>query len=330
MVIGYYVHHHGAGHLTRARVISSQLEASGHRVVMLGSDLGESAGVVLPRDHHGDLPFVEPQAGGALHWAPLGHPGYSERMHAIATWVMAHRPRAVVVDVSVEVTTLLRLLGVPTVVVAQPGDRCDDAHELAFRCATAILAPWPAQARACPAIEAFGSKVAYTGGISGALRKPRPRTVGVVLDGRGGGASHAVIDQLRDQVPGMPWVRAGGGSWVSDIGELLNQARVVITHCGQNAVADVAAIDVPAVLRPQPRPHDEQVYLSSELSRLGLAVAAPEGRTPGRRSRQAKVNGTDWSSTVDEAMGQATQWHLWDTECATERAADLIEAVACG
>ena len=51
------------------------------------------------------------------------------------------------VDVSAEVAWLVRLHGVPTVTVVQPGDRADDAHVAAYRSASALVAPWPAGAK---------------------------------------------------------------------------------------------------------------------------------------------------------------------------------------
>ena len=78
---------------------------------------------------------ADPTAGGALHWAPPGHPGLRERMAQIAAWVATHAPRLVVVDVSVEVTVLVRSMGVPTVVMGMPGARDDAAHQLAYRLA---------------------------------------------------------------------------------------------------------------------------------------------------------------------------------------------------
>ena len=332
MVIGYYVHHHGAGHLTRAHVIASALRARGADVVLLGSDLRGAAGVTLPRDNDGPELFIDPHAAGALHWAPLGHAGFSARMQTIAAWVKDHTPSVVVVDVSVEVVTLLRLLGVPTVVVAQPGDRCDEAHTLAYRCATAIMAPWPAEADPCPALRAFADKVTHTGGISGQQVQQRTPQVGVVLTGRGGelygrrddsngglGRERpGIVESLRADLPGMTWVEAGGQQWIADVGPLLARAAVVISHCGQNAVADCAALNVPAVLCPQPRPHAEQEHLSAEISRLGLAQTSTlDGDAP-----------TDWSPLVERATHSPTQWERWLTLSAPARAADLIADVS--
>ncbi|HET6967393.1 MAG TPA: hypothetical protein VFI44_03900, partial [Ornithinibacter sp.] len=193
MVIGYYVHHEGAGHLTRASLIATVLRERGHEVVLIGSALGDHGGLALPRDDAGDGPWHDPTASGALHWMPMADAGTRARMASLARWVLDHRPDVVVVDVSAEVTVLLRLLGVPTVVVAQPGERDDEPHLLAYRCASAVLAPWPHIARPCVSLRPHLSKVTFTGGISrlatgsgpGAVRvAARAGCVGVVLGGR--------------------------------------------------------------------------------------------------------------------------------------------------
>ncbi|MDF2826049.1 MAG: UDP-N-acetylglucosamine:LPS N-acetylglucosamine transferase, partial [Mycobacterium sp.] len=79
-----------------------------------------AATVTLARDDTADT-VAEPTAHGALHWVPHHDTGLQERMQTIAQWVADARPAAVVVDVSVEVATFVRLLGVPVIVVAQPG-----------------------------------------------------------------------------------------------------------------------------------------------------------------------------------------------------------------
>lgn len=327
-MIGYYVHHHGAGHLTRARVLASALRSRGCEVMLLGSDLRGAPGVSLPADNDGPPSFSDPDASGALHWAPMHHDGFSARMQTLAEWVRARKPQAVVVDVSVEVTAFLRLLGVPTVVVAQPGDRSDDAHTLAYRCATAILAPWPAEAQPCPALSEFAEKITYTGGISGLRSPKRTPQSGLVLAGRGGASvtsdastqGPALMDALSAAVPGMTWVEAGGHRWVSEIGPMLARAHVVVSHGGQNAIADIATLDVPAVVCPQPRPHAEQEHLGAELSRLGLAtVAFPDGASM-----------PDWAALVEAAMHTPSEWDRWQTDQAATRAAELILDVTRG
>ena len=101
--------------------------------------------VALPLDNlHGS---VDPTANGTLHWVPRHDDGLRRRMALIADWINAAEPDLMVVDVSVEVAMLCRLLGVPTVVVAMRGDRLDRAHRAAYDSAHALLAPWAAEVR---------------------------------------------------------------------------------------------------------------------------------------------------------------------------------------
>lgn len=324
MVIGYYVHHVGAGHLTRATVIADRLRERGHEVVLLGSDLGEQAGVTLARDDEHVGPWMDPTASGALHWLPLRHRGTQSRMTRLAAWVEERRPSVMVVDVSVEVTLLLRLLGVPTVVVAQPGSRDDVPHQLGYRCAQAILAPWPSLAGDFPGLAEHRPKLVHTGGIS-RLKSRRgsssaESTVGLVLGGRDGDAMPALVTQLRYEVPSLQWTLAGGGSWVDNLEGVLASAAVVVTHAGQNAVADVAAVGAPVIVVPCPRPHGEQDALAPVLERLGLALVVPH----------PQIATAPWGALVESARAAPDRWWSWRTEGAADRAADLVERVDHG
>lgn len=321
MVIGYYVHHVGAGHLTRAAVITQTLRERGHEVVLLGSDLRGLDGVTLPRDDVADGAWTDPTAGGMLHWLPMGHVPTRSRMRRLAGWVERRGPDAVVVDVSVEVTVLMRLLGVPSVVIAQPGRRDDEPHRLAYRLADAVLAPWPVEADGCVrGLQEQSDKVRHTGGIS--RLRPRPGTRGtlrgVVLAGRDDPTMRRVADAVRRQVPDLDWVMAGAGSWMPDIEASLATAAVVVSHAGQNAVADIAAVRAPAVVVACPRPHDEQEYLARVLGEMGIAPVVPAD----------EVVRVDWSHLVLSVLGTAPAWEHWRTAGAPDRAADVIEAAA--
>ena len=118
-MIGWYVHHHGWGHMTRMQAIRPHL---GDEVTVFSS-LPEPASlppetlwVQLPSDSDAVVgpdgvsreahELGDVTARGTLHWAPLGHPGHQARLAAIAEWVAIHPTSAFVVDVSVEVTIL--------------------------------------------------------------------------------------------------------------------------------------------------------------------------------------------------------------------------------
>ena len=151
-MIGYYVHHHGRGHLHRAQAVASAwADLTGEEVVGLSSlhrPLGwRGRWIVLEPDDVAHDP-LDPTAHGQLHWAPLGDAGLLHRMASVAQWLGREAPRALVVDVSVEVVLLARLLGVPAVAVVLPGRRSDPPHVTAFRAACALVACWPASADA--------------------------------------------------------------------------------------------------------------------------------------------------------------------------------------
>ena len=172
--IGWYVHHHGRGHLARMLAIVPHLDAE----IRCFSSLPRPdtlpqhcSWTVLARDDDqgpgGTEPrTADPDAGGLLHWAPLGHAGHRARLATMVASVAETPVDAFVVDVSVEVALLVRLLGIRTVVIAQPGTRNDAAHELGYRAATTIVAPWPEALLDPPHLAAVKGKTVFTGGIS--------------------------------------------------------------------------------------------------------------------------------------------------------------------
>lgn len=327
--IGWYVHHHGQGHLTRMRAIAPHLDAD---VVCFSSlpvpaDLPANVSwVELARDDQPApaIPADDPTAGGMLHWAPLRHAGHRSRLAVIAAAVAAGDIEAFVVDVSAEVTLFLRLLGVPVVIITQPGDRVDEPHRLAFLAARRIIAPWPEEIYAPEHLTALGDHVAFVGGISrfaGRDRPAQPRGDEVVLLGGGGGADVSAADiAAAERASRRPWrvLGAGSGAWTADPWDAVTTASVVVSWCGQNAVADLAAAGAPAVVIPQERPFAEQRATASALGRSGLAVALTAWPEPER-----------WPELLACASARGGDgWEAWRTDGAAQRAAAVIRAEA--
>jgi UDP-N-acetylglucosamine:LPS N-acetylglucosamine transferase len=95
-------------------------------------------------------------------------------------------------------------------------------------------------------------------------------------------------------------------------------ADVVITHAGQNCVADIAAARRPAIVLPQVRPFNEQYITADTLRSHGLAVA-----TSGWPDANA------WRSLIGQAQASdPSRWHRWHTAGAAARAAEAIETPA--
>jgi hypothetical protein len=332
VTIGWYVHHHGAGHRTRMAAVRPHLDD----VVVLSSLPGgaEHGWVQLAADDDGEPRDVT--AGGTLHWAPVRHAGLRARAAAVSAWIEQARPAAMVVDVSVEIALLARLHGVPVVLVAQRGIRHDPAHALGYAQAAAIAAPWTA-ATHLPGEGPPERLLRFTGAISRFDAGPPapPATPGgdvLVLVGAGGHdlRPEDVLAGAR-ATPGRRWhlagaLRASGaGNLVdhgasADVGELLRTCSVVVGTAGGNVVAEVAAARRHLVCLPQARPFREQARGAEALRRLG--VAEVRTRTP---------SPADWPAVLAAAEARPTQrWDALHDGRGAARLAGIVREVAAG
>jgi hypothetical protein len=327
-MIGYYIHHRGAGHLQMARCIAAEIRDDVTGLSSLAKPGGwPGSWVQLPRDDTNVRP-VQPTADGVLHWAPLGDPGLCGRMAAIARWIGQAVPSAVMVDVSVEVSLLARLMGVPVVTMVLPGEREDSAHALGYALSQTLIAPWPAAMPGMLALDREGraAKICHVGAFSRFDGRPVPPRAGqpddrrhvLVLQGRGGSAivEHDLRAAARS-TPGWQWTVLGGtGNWDEDPWPALCQAGVVVTHAGLNALAEVAAARKPAVVIPQARPHGEQDATARALASAGLAVVV-----------HGWPAAACWPAVLRAALRiGGARWRSWSPGTAAARAARLIES----
>jgi predicted glycosyltransferase len=324
-VIGYYAHHRGAGHVNRALAILEHLDGP---VTILTSAPrpADYAGdwVSLPLDD-ADRETSEPTANGALHWAPLRSPGLADRMALIARWLEASRPDVVVVDVSVEVALLVRLHGVPVVTVAQPGDRGDSAHSLGYRASSAIIAMWPHGNDALRVAPDIRARIETVGAISripvttGDTPPREPERIAVLggLGTRGESALSRVVGHARAALPGRDWIVLDDAD-AATVARALRTSSVVFAHCGQNAIAEIAASRVPAVFVPEDRPHDEQAMQAAAFRLGGHPATVIDGEAP-----------EDWAEVLrSTAALDGDRWESWCDGGAAGRAAAVIGRVA--
>jgi hypothetical protein len=229
--------------------------------------------------------------------------------------------------VSVEVALLVRLAGVPVVIAAMRGDRSDRPHVTAYDLADALLAPWPEDAPA-PWPQRWLDKTNHVGALSrfdGWRRTAHrvadgPPTV-VLLWGEGGrGPTEDEIARMRAATPEWSWQLAHPGSRLGpeQLWRALCRADVVVTHAGQNAVAEVAAARVPAVVVAGPRPFDEQHHTVAALRDAGLAVGLDGWPNP-----------EHWPRLLREAMQIGGQgWRRWSYGDGAARAARVLDVLA--
>lgn len=332
-MIGYYAHHQGAGHLTRMQSIAAAMDEPVWGLSSAAAPGGwGSAWTQLARDDDPDPRELgrlgDPTAHGVLHWVPRGHAGLARRSAQVASWVAQHRPRTVVVDVSVEMALLVRLCGVPTVVVAMPGQRDDRAHRLAYDSADALLAPWPQGTHDSGWPLEWTDKAWFVGGISrfdGLAPRSAPPTPGgsggtvLVLWGAGGrSTTDGQLAAARAATPSWTWLeRSPAIASETSLWDQLQQADVVVTHAGQNAVAEVAAARRPAVVIAQPRPFDEQVATAHWVERRSIAVG-----------RSTWPPAECWPDLLRLALARGGQgWSRWSTGLGATAAAAHLRTV---
>ena len=343
-MIGWYIHHQGRGHLHRATAVAHAAAARGVRITGISSlpeptDWPDAADWVrLDRD---DTPVQddggtrEPTASGALHWAPLHHPGLRRRSAQLSAWIERAAPELLVADVSVEIALLARLHGIPVVTVALPGDRTDPAHRLGYEISSEVVGMWPTEATeilsGAAEVHALGGLSRFTPDHHASFTpqhhasphqtEPENRRLEVlVLSGGGGGAvTDAAIAQLRRTLPQARLSVLGGKSgWESDPWPLLQRADLVLTAAGQNSIAEVAASRTPALVTALDRPHQEQEHMLGALERGPWPVVrAPE-----------PDDDAGWDRAVAQALNlEGRDWASWCDGGAADRFAALLHAM---
>ncbi|MCJ1709500.1 hypothetical protein [Microbacterium sp. VKM Ac-2923] len=330
-MIGWYIHHHGFGHVSRFLAVQPHLRTP----VIAFSSMPRPAGLAadvewmtLPPDAESfagptgrptDPRDAEPTARGRLHWAPLGHPGHRARLATIASIAVDRALETFVVDVSAEVVAFARLLGMRTVAVTQPGLRTDPAHTLAYNLADRIIAPWAEGAVAAPGLEPHAERVSWTGGISrfdgrafsNSTDQRRVTLLGRVL-------APAVRDESVALLTDRGWhvtsIGQDDASRVDDPWPLLTRSTVVVSAAGQNSVADLAASASRAVVIAQDRPFDEQRATAAALDSWSLARRADETVSP-----------RDLVDLIERASHDTPQWARWRVAGAAGRMAAAVE-----
>lgn len=329
--IGYYVHHHGAGHRARAQAIAA---ASDWPITLLGTGVG-AAGIDLPDDRplSGRFDGVDgsDRRPAALHYAPIGHEGVRLRVARVTQWIATERPALMVVDVSVEMAMLARLASVPTICVRLNGARSDVPHLEAFRGAVGLLAPFHADLELESTPDWVRERTRYLPGITTAVAGAVPPSGRIlVVIGRGGAPGDgARLAQAARACPDMSWRVIGPVSpvsdcpanldiagWVEDAAREIAAADVVIGGAGEGLVSAVLVADRPFFCVPEARPFGEQQATASGLARLGAAVVLqdwPEAAAWPSLLAQAKALSPQARKRLHDLQGARTA-AIWLSE----------------
>jgi len=334
----WYVHHHGVGHWRRALAVTRHLA----RPVVLASTAAPPA--ALPGNARWlrlppDAPAVGPGhadagARGLLHWAPQHQHGLLRRHRLLLAAVAVERPAVGVVDVSVEVTVLLRVSGLPVVGVRLPGDRRDDPHRLGFGLSEAVVMPVPRawglhHPDAVPARGDEGARATTVEpvGLVTAL-DVRPRVPGG-HDGQGGPGGLSGLSGLSGPDPdGTVCVIVGRGGTTLDVAACATLARAfparTVVALGELAPGrSTADRPLPANLRLVGRVDDPTPFLVDArvvVGNTGLGTVAdvaaagrpfvtcPERRPFGEQDTTAQALARTGGAVVVRAGAGTSAW----------------------
>jgi len=250
-------------------------------------------------------------------------------MALVSSWIRDQDPALLVADVSVEISLLARLHGVPVMTVVLPGDRSDPAHVLGYRVSDALVATWPAEARGVVTglPDDVVRRITHVGGLSRFDLAPAvpsadgPRRVTLLAGAGGTATTPALVASARNQTPGWTWEVLAApplGTWTEDPWAALCRSDVVVTHAGQNAIAEVATARRPAVVVPEERPHAEQEATARALS---------DERWPATVLSSWPTSG--WSRLLDDASARdGASWAAWCDGGAAARFAEVIRRTA--
>ncbi|WP_231426139.1 glycosyltransferase [Pedobacter sp. Leaf250] len=321
--IAFYVHHHGSGHLMRTMQIIKAL--GNYPILLMGSGLKKLIDVPsnvqlvhLPLDiaSTGEKESINSNSSMACHYAPLGIKGGRDRVAIMTKIFSDHFPMILIVDVSVEVTLLARLAGVPTIVMHQHGKRQDLPHQLAYDSAELLIAPYPLSIYMDKKNEYF-AKTVFAGGFSKFDELERSGEINskriCILIGNGGTSiNDEVLNTIASACSDYEFhvlglcneendnpVNLKFHGNVDNPHQLLDQAHIIIGNTGHNTVMETASLNKRFIGIPESRPFDEQIEKAKAIeNRSGITIVLPE-----------ELLHANWPLIISELSEKMVDWN---------------------
>ncbi len=316
--IGFFVHHHGSGHIKRCSAIIDHITDRPVTVFCAQTErfpaMADNVSLVRIPNPHGQPACTSAlhhqSASTAMDCAPLGVSALRAGMGAIAQWLATEDAALLVSDVSAEVVLLARILSVPAIKLRMHGNRSDAAHVAAYTACVGLLAPFDERLEQANWPAKFRQKTCYTGGLIDSSLQPPPSRklarqrlglplgkqviVAITGSGAGIGTPLAPLTVGARALPDAQWFTLGNTAryghetafsnlsevgWVDNAIDYIAAADVVIATPGDTLIHEVARVGRPLVCIPEWCYYDEQACKAEALD--GLNVAAYSATWPG-------------------------------------------------
>ena len=321
-MIGYYAHSHGIGHSTYANLFYKSAPdttciftdsrypfATTDDVVLLDNENPD--GTQLDRDI-----YLEPDH---LHYAPVGMSKITNRNRRILQGVLERGVRLMIIDVSVEMASLMRVSSVPYAYVRLMGKRDDLAHLGAYQGALFLLAYFPKELESANTPEWIVDKTVYLGFLTdkknvSADGIPKvPSNYALYMQGFGGQDDCPdLMERIARHIYPRTLVTIGPTQPTAPISNRIDYGRVTNVHpfisgcdfvlasCGMNTVTEILMHRKKYLMYPQKRPYREQFYMAKSLEAIGAGVILDMDTIEGSISkleRQTIFHYPDWVGT---------------------------------
>ncbi|MET3809713.1 glycosyltransferase [Arthrobacter sp. UYEF3] len=290
--VSYYAHHFGTGHLRHAQKVAAselfdlQVTSTGPRKDTLLN--GTLEYVELSPDVGSAAPPAKVSSDSYLHFAPTGDLIQQRFAELNRAW-KEFNPDVVMVDVSVEVALFARLSGYPVAFRRMPGNRRDQAHQMAYSLADALFAYFPSDLEDPRHMEIFGHKSHYlsvaqpsenSSSADPTKLNPAQKSRVVVQTSLASSIRLYHVACAAAKSPEWDWevvgaVEADGTPLpanlilhgvLSDPIPIMHSADLIISSAGHNAVVAAASCHRPVLLVPEDRPFEEQHTFARNLN----------------------------------------------------------------
>lgn len=340
--IAFYVHHHGSGHYMRTVQVAQKLLK--YKPILIGSNLSNKTKELdqnisilqLPMDipTSVDIFYTEGTPVDGLHYAPLNIKGISDRNAIITDFFAKSGPLILVVDVSVEISLLARLCGIPTVVMRQHGTRTDLAHIMAYQCAEFLIAPYGKNLDLSKN-DWIKEKTLFAGGFSrfGKFKNGNNSTlnhqIGIIIGKGGSSLNFQTILWIAAQCPSFTFHILGEFSdqkvkgslnlifhkYKENVQQIMETCALVIGNTGHNTVMEVATLNKCFIGIPEDRPFNEQLDKAKSIQHIDGYVTILPG----------EIMSTNWNVLINKTLQIIPDWADTIDKNAIDKIVNAIE-----
>ncbi len=332
MAILYFINCNGSGHWQKAQAILQHINQTVYVVAEYKPEY-----ISLPNQHC-FIPITPLRnlddcefSNDAIHIKKFNNRTYLPRVTKIIDLINQYNIHYAVLDVSVDLAMLCRLVDVPYLYFAMHGNRTDNAHLQAYSAADKLLATYPKEIEQTKIEKWIIRKTHYVNGIvktfdTKIINFDTDKSIILFVKPKGNSDLNAkYLLEIAKHNPQYYWVGIGfetqeeGGNYtikgfVNNSLSYMYSADYVVSVAGNNSVLETAYLNKPLITKAEPRYFDEHHCKVEALKRENFAVILDEW---------PKSN-FDWQTIIQKTK-DLSPWNNIAQKDGAKKAAKFIE-----